>query len=58
MPDKDIFNFYLYTKHYEFQATFPYYKDKIEEAFLDIPTISLITDSENLFDPQKGKTMM
>ena len=30
------------------------YKDKIEEALLDIPTISLITDPENLFDPQTG----
>ncbi|MDA3892437.1 MAG: CotH kinase family protein [Salinivirgaceae bacterium] len=30
------------------------YKDKIEEAFLDIPTISVITDNANLFDPSKG----
>jgi hypothetical protein len=30
------------------------YKDKFEDALLDIPTISLITDPDNLFDPQKG----
>ena len=30
------------------------YKDKIEEALLDIPTISVITDPDNLFDPQTG----
>jgi hypothetical protein len=30
------------------------YKDKMEEAFLSIPTISLVTDLKNLFDPDSG----
>jgi hypothetical protein len=32
----------------------PRYSNKIEEAFLAIPTISLATDLENLFDPDYG----
>ncbi|MDZ7317396.1 MAG: carbohydrate-binding protein [candidate division KSB1 bacterium] len=30
------------------------YKDWIEKALLDLPSFSLVTDMENLFDPQKG----
>jgi hypothetical protein len=32
----------------------PDYKDKIEEAFISIPTFSLVTDLKNLFDPDTG----
>lgn len=30
------------------------YKDLIDDALLDIPTISIVTDLENLFDPSVG----
>ncbi len=30
------------------------YKDWVEKALLDIPTMSLVTDMENLFDPKTG----
>jgi hypothetical protein len=32
----------------------PRYRDVILDAFLSIPAISLVTDLENLFDPQSG----
>ncbi len=32
----------------------PDYENFIDDAFLDIPTISLVTDLENLFDPESG----
>lgn len=32
----------------------PQYSSKIKEAFLSIPTISLVTDLRNLFDPDSG----
>jgi len=30
------------------------YKDLMDQAFTDIPSISIITDNDNLFDPQTG----
>ena len=35
-------------------TTDPNYSDLIDDALLDIPSISLVTDNENLFDPITG----
>lgn len=32
----------------------PQYSDLIDDALLDLPTLSIVTDMENLFDPAKG----
>ncbi len=32
----------------------PYYSDIIDDAFLEIPSISIITDNDNLFNPATG----
>jgi hypothetical protein len=53
-PNYNVNNQILYYKMDSIVVNDSRYKDKIDDALLAIPTISIVTDMANLFDPATG----